>query len=243
MKQLTSENSVLIACSMLKKELTYILQADAFQGQAVWMEKGLHEHPEKLHDALQAEIDRWAGKKYILLAYGLCGNSILGLKSETAQLAVPQFDDCIRMLLSSECGKKIYSDPRTLYFTDAWMEDDAFFLKKENRYTKKYGEKKGMKMIKIMLSNYRDTDMIDTGLYDVDACKELIQDRVIQCGLQCGTRKGHLRVLRKLIAGQWDEEIVSVNAGTALQEEDFAGRTSCIFGNEVNGPETENISI
>ena len=66
------------------------------------LEAQLHLSPERLKAALRvavAEADKPGAT--IVLGYGLCSNSVLGLKTEHATLVVPRVDDCIAMLLGS----------------------------------------------------------------------------------------------------------------------------------------------
>lgn len=65
----------------------------------IFMEPGLHENPEKLKDALQKMINQLSNVDFILLGYALCGNGLIGLTSKNATLVLPQYHDCIAMLL------------------------------------------------------------------------------------------------------------------------------------------------
>ncbi|NTV90100.1 MAG: DUF1638 domain-containing protein, partial [Clostridiales bacterium] len=93
-----SKETVLIACSMLRSEIEKAMADSGLDVSVIWLEKGLHDKPEKLRAALQEQIDGQQDKAVILLGYCLCGNAALGLQSEKATLVIPKFDDCIRML-------------------------------------------------------------------------------------------------------------------------------------------------
>ena len=136
---------VLIACSMLKKEIECLISQHRLQIQTVWMEKGLHEYPEKCRESLQKEIDLCGEQETVLLAYGLCGNATLGLRSGNRSLVIPKFDDCIRMLLSREGQRAIRINPHCLYFTDAWVDSDKFLFRELDGYRETYGRRRGGK--------------------------------------------------------------------------------------------------
>ena len=66
------------------------------------LEAQLHLSPERLKAALAAAVaEADEPGATIVLGYGLCSNSVLGLKTEHATLVVPKVDDCIAMLLGS----------------------------------------------------------------------------------------------------------------------------------------------
>ena len=62
-----------------------------------------HNEPDRLRQDLQAaidNIDKSAGYDKIILAYGLCGNAVVGLKSPIP-LIIPRMHDCSAMFLGS----------------------------------------------------------------------------------------------------------------------------------------------
>jgi hypothetical protein len=66
---------------------------------------GAHEDPAALGEQLQSKIDEADGSgEYdaILLGYGLCGNSIAGLKARTLPLVIPRAHDCCTIFLGSK---------------------------------------------------------------------------------------------------------------------------------------------
>ena len=221
---------VLIACAMIRKELEYLMERTPFSGEVVWMDKGLHEKPGNLLHALREEIGRRdAPDTDILLAYGLCGNGVIGLKAEHARLVVPAFDDCLRILLSEEPGKPILCNPRALLYTDGWMDREDGLLTKREKYIARYGEKKGRKILHLMLKNYEEIMFLDTGLYDVAACMEEIRPAAAELSLritQCGA---HLRAYEKFLAGEWDGEFIVTAPGETITEAHFDTRARCYF--------------
>ena len=65
--------------------------------------QGLHNTPKNLRSTLQAEIDLVEPGQYdaILLAYGICGTSTVGLAASHTQLVIPRAHDCITLYLGS----------------------------------------------------------------------------------------------------------------------------------------------
>ena len=224
------KTKLLICCEMIRKEMTAILKDIPFEGDIIWMEKGLHEHPENLRAALQEEIGKWDGcYETILLGYGMCGNGVCGLKAERSQLIIPKFDDCIRFLLSREERAPILSDPRTLYYTDGWMDMGDSLLSPQSKYFEQYGEKKGFKIIKMMLANYKSVTFLETGYYDMTACEEEVRPMADRLGLEVKRTPACLRMLQKLLTGPYDDEFVSLAPGETLAMTHFDDRARCLF--------------
>lgn len=221
---------VLLACEMIRKEINALLEKNPFPGEVVWMEKGLHEYPDDLRGALQREIDARDGKvDYILLVYGLCGNGIIGLKTEKSRLVIPLFDDCIRALLSLEANEEIAVDPRALYYTDEWMDTGSSMLMGADTYVERYGEKKALKIVKAMLKNYKHVTFLETGLYDIDFAAEKIKPTTDRIGLKINQTPASFRVYDALLSGRWGKEFLVTEPGETVTEQYFAGRTRCRF--------------
>ena len=58
-----------IACEVMRDEWS---QANALGIETVFLEQGLHRHPEKLHRELQAALNKLNDGDVVLLGYGLC---------------------------------------------------------------------------------------------------------------------------------------------------------------------------
>jgi len=220
----------LLACEMIRKELNALMEKQPFPGEVVWMEKGLHEYPDRLRTALQREIDARDGKiDYIVLVYGLCGNGIIGLKAEKSRLVIPLFDDCIRALLSLEANEEIEVDPRALYYTDEWMDTGVSMLMGAETYVERYGEKKALKIIKAMLKNYKRATFLETGLYNIESAAEKIRPTTEKIGLTIDRAPASFRVYDALLSGRWDKEFLVTEPGETVTEQHFAGRARCRF--------------
>ena len=56
MISLNKDNAIIIACSMVDNEIRMAMELEKSDIPVVWMDKGLHDDPEKLRSALQEEI-------------------------------------------------------------------------------------------------------------------------------------------------------------------------------------------
>ncbi len=208
---------------MLRDELEQSLAEEGASADVVWMEKGLHDSPDKLRAILQAEIDAHQDCSEIVLAYGLCGNAVLGLISAAARLVIPKFDDCIRMLRSLTPGKAPAVDCRCLYFTRGWIDSDKFLLDEMRRYGDQYGDKKGARIIDGMLGGYTGVRLVDTGAYDAAAYSPALAEKAAGFGLDFDVVPGTRRILKKLAAGRFDADFCIIEPGQPVTWDDFEG--------------------
>lgn len=215
-------NTVVIACAMLRDEIEHAMDQTNKHFEIVWIDKGLHEYPQRLHDELQKKIDQNQNKAFILLAFCLCGNAVLGLKSGKAAMMIPRFDDCIHMMMAHGPGKKPEIDVGSLYYTRGWLDSERFIWRDYESYIKKYGQKKADFIIKTMLANYSGLKLIDTGAYEVAGCMGLAKDTAKQLGLAFELACGTDRILHGLLEGKNEGEYVMIKPGETVQ--------SCHFG-------------
>lgn len=212
----------LIACEMLRDELELAMEECGVRPPVVWMEKGLHEYPDRLRRALQEEIDRLSPScEHILLALAYCGGALDGLGSQDAALVAPRFDDCVRMLLSLEPGRRDYADCHCLYLTGQWLCSDCYLLREFEGYVERYGPKKARRIQQAMLCNYRGYRMIDTGAYSLADYRAAAQADAETLGLAYGEQRGSIRILKKLLLGDWDEEFCVLPPGSCFRQSQF----------------------
>ena len=211
----------LIACEMLRDELELAMARTGIEYPTIWLDKGLHDTPEKLRASLQDKIDQLDKYDTILLAMALCGGALDGVSCKHARLAVPRFDDCIRILLSTEPGLRNAADTRSLYYTRQWMDSAGHITREQARYVERYGEKKAKKIMRLMLANYRSYRLIDTGAYDLAEWEPQARRDAASLELEFGTQSGTLRILEKLLRQEFDEEFLVVQPGESLTQRMF----------------------
>ena len=214
---------LIIACKMLEDEVNAALSQVADPPPVVWLERGLHEQPERLRQVLQETIDRFPGRE-ILLAYGLCGNALDGVGSDTSTLVVPRFDDCLHLLLADQPGEKPLLDCRTLYFTDGWLRSDRFIVREYEACLAQYGQEMTEDIFAAMLSGYRHLCLIDTGCFPLCPAHRQAENAADLLHLELVSRTGTLRILHKLFSGQWDEEFLIARPGQRFSQLQFLFR-------------------
>lgn len=211
--------AVICVCRTIEDELNYVLQENKIDYPVIHMEAGLHEKPAKLKNTLQETIDGISDVEYILLGYGLCGNGLLGLTSNHATMVLPQYHDCIAMLLGSDerYRDNLGTEMGALFLTRGWMKH---FNPKQRFYEvliPKYGQEKALRMAKRVLVDYKRLALVETEAFDQEAAFMEMAEQASLFDLQTQRMQGTLDVLRKLVKGQWDEKFQVIPPGEEIK--------------------------
>jgi hypothetical protein len=210
----------LIACATVMEEILPSLPPDlSFQR----LDFGLHNDPDKLRTALQQAIDSVEPHiQTILLGYGLCSRAVAGLKSHSCTIIIPRVDDCIGIFLGSAQAYHAQhtAAPGTLYQTKGWLESDDT-LQSLPDLIKRYGETRAKRLFHAMFKNYDRLVFINTGNYQIEHYRQLSREKAAELNLRFEEIQGSNRLVKKLIAGPWDEEFVVVEPGREVRFADF----------------------
>lgn len=216
----------LIGCMVLNREIAYLTAQSGTVCRAWWLKQGLHDTPELLRERLQETIDRIEKENdtfsksrrfdAICLAYGLCSNGVLGLRSRTLPLVIPRCDDCISLFLgSADRYRALFGRLNGIYwFNPGWIEQ-AFVPTKENyeerllEYTEAYGEENAeflMESENSWVGNYKNCVYIGCPFADKPEYEALAQKSARDFGWAFQRVEGDLSYLDALVNGPWDEE-------------------------------------
>ena len=210
-----------IACATVIEEMAPLLPAGM---QVESLEFGLHLRPEKLHVRLQQAVDQAAGSAdTVLLGYGLCSNAVVGLRSDWCTLVVPKVHDCIALLLGSREGhlREARREPGTYYLTKGWIEAGGTPFSEHRSLVERYGEARARRMSRLALRNYTRLVFIQTGSRELDEYRRYARRASEEFGLRYQEIRGEPALLKKMIYGPWDDEIIVVRPGRAIGYADF----------------------
>ena len=223
------KKKILIACSMIEDEINAVFDRFSISDIEIWwQERGHHNDPDKLREVVQAEIDRAEkeGADLIMLAYGLCGNGAVGWHTDKAKLVIPRFDDCVNMMLCTGCrDRRNYLKAGHMYLTGGWSRDEGALLDMFESYLSKYGKRKADKLMKLMLASYSSVTVIDTGCFEMEPVVEYADQCAERFALKRNIVPGGNEPLRKLITGEWDEDMIIKEPGSSVTEEEFGFAT------------------
>lgn len=222
-----------IACEIMYRELCHCAANVSPIVDITFMPKGLHDiGSHEMRKKLQHEIDIVDEEKYdaILLAYALCNNGIVGLRSKLP-LVIPKAHDCITLLMGSREKYNAYFRDKSFTFfkSPGWIERDVNPGENKDSITSKLGisatfdenlEKFGEEnaefldeMLGHWLKNYKSMAFIDTKVGDSKQYELIAKQQADEQSLEFDRLEGDTNLLFRLLNGDWDDNYVVVPAG------------------------------
>ena len=218
---LNPERTKIIACATVIEEMLPLIPA----GMATEvLDFGLHLRPQGLKQTLQATIDaNGADFDTLLLGYGLCSLAIVGLTARDCTVVIPRVDDCIAIFLGSRdaYSEQAKKEPGTYYLTKGWIEVSDTPFEEHKRLVEKYGQKQADRIMGLMLKNYKRLAYIDTGQQDQERYRQYAQKTAQKFNLRFEEIIGSDALVRKMLLGPWDDEILVAPPGHTIQYTDF----------------------
>ncbi len=219
--KLNPQRCQVIACATVTEELRPLLPPGL---KCEVMEFGLHVDPAKLKIRLQQKIDSLPENiDQVVLGYGLCSQAVTGLSSPTRTLIVPRVDDCIALFLGSvaEYARQHKEAPGTLYETKGWLEGGNSPLDEQAELARRFGVQKAQALYHQMIKNYTRLVFINTGNYEIEHYRERSRHIASELNLNYEEIKGSNAILRQLLYGPWDRNIIVVPPGRSIAFSDF----------------------
>ncbi len=233
---------IALTCSALARSV-YAAAAKASPVVTVQLyDQGLHNTPKKLRHTLQGEIDAVPPGEYdaILLVYGMCGTSTLGLEARHTPVVMPRAHDCITLYLGSMQRYQTEFDahPGTYWYSQDYLERNApgsnVALGATNigvmdevyeEYVRKYGQDNADYLMEVMGAwgeHYDRAAFIDTGLTNSDSFEEVAREQAKRRGWLFERKLGNWQLIEKLINGDWpdDEFLVAPPGHRIVQASD-----------------------
>jgi hypothetical protein len=220
-QKLNPERTKVIACATVIEEMMPLMPPGM---SSEVLDFGLHLKPENLKKTLQEAIDASCAKyDTVILGYGLCSMAIVGLTARGCTLVVPRVDDCIAIFLGSKDAytEQASKEPGTYYLTKGWIEVSDTPFEEHKRMVEKYGEEKADYIMSIMLKHYKRLAYIDTGQQDQDRYRDYAKSTAQKFNLHFEEIPGSDALIRKLIFGPWDNEILVASPGHTIEYLDF----------------------
>lgn len=210
-----------IACATVIEELQPFLPEGM---QRHVLDFGLHTRPAGLRAALQAEIDASTDAEAILLGYGMCSRAVIGVEARHATLVMPRVHDCISIFLGSHDAytDQVRREPGTYYLTKGWIAVGDSPFEQVKRLAGKHGPARARRMVDLMLRHYTRLAYIDTGAYEQESFRDYARRTAEEFGLRFEEIDGAPGLVRKLVEGPWDDELVVVPPGGTVTAEMFA---------------------
>ncbi|MCL1804724.1 MAG: DUF1638 domain-containing protein [Clostridiales bacterium] len=189
-----------------------------------------HQEPKKLNRLIQEKIDQSlndSGRKYdaVILGFGLCGNSVVGL-SCAVPLVIPRAHDCCTIHMGSKEGF-IASFGNQLsarwcstgYYERAHVPNSGYFgpdqlenYKTSVEYMKlvdQYGEEDADFIWETMHPKIETNEAYYIRIegYEHSGAYEGFQSKIAEAGKELITVRGDTAMLKALVDGEWDEAV------------------------------------
>ena len=234
----------LIGCMVMNREISRLISESSYPVRAWWLRQGLHDTPDRLRTELQHTIDEVERENAVLpeylrfsaiaLAYGLCSNGVIGLRSRSLPVVVPRCDDCISLFLgSAERYRKLFKEmPGAYWYNNGWIEQ-AFTPSKENyarkreEYVERYGEENADFLMECegeWMEKYQCCGFITCPLGDREGYETYARQAAQDFGWQFRKVEGSMDYLSALVNGPWDDERFLVCLPRCRIEADFSDR-------------------
>jgi len=199
--------TVILACNTIRDELEKVARETNCEYPFVWIASGLHLKPDSLRRRVQDELDAIEHVQRVLLGFGFCGNTVIGLRSRDFQLVFPKVDDCITVLLGSKENRERCVKNGGVYFlTKGWLEGEANIWREYEAVLERFGPERTERIYKRMLAHYRYLGLIDTGAYNVAALLPLVNKIADTLKLEPRVLPGADLYLKKFLTGPWDSK-------------------------------------
>lgn len=218
----------ILACRVFTREISALIGGCENDIDVTWLPQGMHDTPVILHDYLEKQLEelyRMIEKKsmkrvpdYIVLGYGLCSKSIVGLTAKEIPIVAPRVEDCIGLFLGSQDR---YLDYFTRYKGTYWLNsrwvsdcpdvDDDYEEKLRAEYEEQYDDDEEMvdylmDVHRDSIRNYCNVGYIRTDTYD-DRDEQLQAQRFAKRnGLKYFEVEGSDSLFRKIVQADFDEK-------------------------------------
>ena len=209
---------VVIACSVFRDMLQDLLP-QGLAGRVEFFDIALHVTPKNMQRTLQKVIDGIEEPSLIVLAYGLCGNGLNGIKAGRHVLLIPRVDDCIAIMLGSREAyqEQFRKEPGTYYLGRGWLEADVSQVLQEGAtgsrygadpltthvsYVARYGPETAQWLMDEMYRNYKRLAFVAHTQAELEKYRPRVQEIAHFCeqwGMRYEDILGSDRYLRRLI--------------------------------------------
>lgn len=217
-----------IFCEVLARQMYHVAAFSSHVVDVELVRKGLHADTDALRAELQRRLDAPQEGEYdaVLLGYGLCSNSIVGLVCAHTKVVVPRAHDCITLYLGSKerYGEEFREHPGTYWYTADYVErgsdngdrvalgasgEDQEISAVYEEYVAKYGQDNADYLMEAMgawRQHYDRAAYIDTPEMRLPDYSGQVRELASRRGWSFERMVGSLLIIRDLIEGKWDDE-------------------------------------
>ncbi|NLZ38430.1 MAG: DUF1638 domain-containing protein [Firmicutes bacterium] len=221
-REVLKENKriAIVGCSVIKGDLLPLLTDLPYEADIFWLDEKLHDVPEKLHTAIQKQLDALPDYDHIILTFMQCGNALVGIKSQ-AYLHFLISDDCIGAYLN---GRDDYNKLRTscIFLSHGWLSTKNNMISQYHYAVNKYGEEKAKIIFRAIYNRYKEIAFIRfSGDEVAEAEQEKLRKLAELTGMTVRYLNGSLELFRKLLYFENAENICVLPPNTEIAMQIF----------------------
>lgn len=218
----------IIACDVFKTEIEYILKDNAEDISAVYFPINAHDQPDLLRERIQNAIDNPGDQdvELFIIAYGLCGNSLAGIRAGDIPLLVMKAHDCSQILLGTEAHRVYFNDnPSRGWMSRGFLECDEEFdgfrggalidNRSKESYIEEYGEENGEYIWNTMHPEHEDSTLYYIHVPETSS-EDLRRQAIVRADRLKKSFKeipGNIDMLRQLIVSRSGDDVLYVPPG------------------------------
>ncbi|MFW6007011.1 MAG: DUF1638 domain-containing protein [Bacillota bacterium] len=227
----------IIACEVFVREVCHAVARSPHIVDMEFTPKDAHDDSDNLKKLIQEKIDETEEDEVnydaILMGYGLCGNSILGITSSKIPLVVPRAHDCCTIFLGSrEKFKKHFGDRlSSRWSSPGYLErgesmfrdsddDELYYMDQSYQdLVEQYGEENAKYVWEQLHPDMEDDNLIyiDIPEFQDLGYEEKIKKEAEETGKKFEKIPGDMRIIENLIFGNWEEDFLVVNPGEKIK--------------------------
>lgn len=228
-----------IACDVVARPVYLCAARSPHVVDILLFERGLHNEPKTLREKLQEAIDSApASAEAIVLGYGLCGGATAGIVARDRPVVLPRAHDCITLFLGA---RERYAAETSGGAGTYWYVADQLERNGDYRagvgglaigsdsdeqmetvradYVAKYGEDNADYLMEVMgawRTNYGRAAFVSMGVADESVPEGEARDEAERRGWAFERVEGNMVLLRRLIDGDWNEDMLVLQPGERL---------------------------
>ncbi|MGI6216821.1 MAG: DUF1638 domain-containing protein [Coriobacteriales bacterium] len=197
--------TAVLACPTIRDELTKAEEKVGSGFDFHYLDKSLHNFPDRLRVQIQSKLDVLSGYNRVLLAFGFCGNAVAGLRAGDYEMILPRVDDCTAMLFGSVEGReRAMEGHRDIFMTRGWIDGGAWEEYEETM--KRHSPEVADEAFRLMYSAYDRLDIVDTRAYDLDEVMERAEILSRAFHLELVVKQGGVGYFERFLTGPWDDQ-------------------------------------
>jgi hypothetical protein len=227
-----------IACDVVARPVYLCAARSPHVVDVRLFERGLHNEPKDLGTRLQEAIDDApAIADAVVLGYGLCGGATAGIVARDKPVVLPRAHDCITLFLGArERYQEEMTGPATYWYVADQLErndgyragvgglaigsdTDAQVDATRAEYVAKYGEDNADYLMEVLggwRAHYGRAAFVSMGVADEARPEREAREEAERRGWAFERVEGSLVLLRRLIDGDWGEDVLVLQPGERL---------------------------